>query len=104
MSTGDRVFSLEKQPAEKLTIGVDFANDLASGETISSAVVSAIDLSDGSDASAIVLTGLSGISTSVVSHTAKAGTDGKRYKITFRATTDAPHIFEADVIMTVREL
>lgn len=104
MAVVDRRFSLEKLPAEKLTIGVDFANDLGSGETISSADISAIDLSDGSDAGSIVLDGSEGISGSVVSQKIKAGTDDGRYKIIFKATTSAPHIFEADVIMTVQEV
>ncbi len=100
----NRTFSLEKQPAEKFSIGVDFANDLAAGETISSAVVSAIDLSDGSDASAIILDGSVGINAAIVSQTIKAGTDGSRYKITVRATTSAAHIFEVDLVLTVQEL
>jgi hypothetical protein len=100
----DRSFSLEKQPAEKLTIGIDFANDLGDGETISSADVSAIDLSDGSDAGSIILDGTENISGSVVTQKIKAGDDGHRYKITFKATTSDPHIFEADVIMSVIEL
>lgn len=100
----ERKFSLSKQPAEKLTIGIDFANDLGEGETISSAVVSATDLSDGSDAGNIVLEGSEEINGSIVSQTVKAGDDDSEYKITFRATTPVPHIFEADVIMTVQEL
>ncbi len=99
-----RSFSLEKQPAEKLTIGIDFANDLGDGETISSAVITAIDLSDGSDAGSIILDGTENISGSVVSQKIKAGDDDSRYKITIKATTSAPHVFEADVIMTVIEL
>jgi hypothetical protein len=98
------IFSLEKQPAEEFTIGVDFADDLAGGETISSAAVSATDLSDGSDASAVVLDGAYGISGSTVSQKVKAGADGRRYKVTVQATTSAGNVFEADVVMTVREL
>jgi hypothetical protein len=104
MAFEDRKFSLDKQPAEKLTIGVDFANDLGAGEIIAGAAVGAVDLSDGSAAGGIVLDGSYSISGSTVSQTVKAGDDGKRYKITIRAITDAPHVFEADIIMTVHEL
>lgn len=99
-----RKFNLEKQPDEKLTIGIDFTLHIASGEIISSAVVSAINLSDGTDAGSIVLDGLVSFTDTIVSHKLKAGETGERFKITFLATTDAPHDYEADVIMTVMEL
>jgi hypothetical protein len=97
-------FSFDKQPAEKLTIGVDFDDDLASGETISTAAVTEIDLATGIAPVSTVKDGSESISGSVVSQKLKAGTNGSRYKITIRATTDAPHIFEADVVMSVTEL
>lgn len=102
-------FSIEKQPFEKLTLGVDFAKDLASSEIISTTAVTAIDMSDDSDASSIVLDGSAQIqdgdqASSKIAQKVKAGTDGKRYKITYRATTDDPHNIEADVVMGVREL
>ena len=97
-------FYFEKQPAEKLTIGVDFDNALGTGESISSASVTAIDLSDGSDASSTILDGAYSIDGSVIAQKVKAGDDDKQYKITIKTTTDAPHIFEADITMTVREL
>ena len=102
-------FSFEKQPSEKLSRYVDFAKDLASGEIISTADVTAIDLSDNSPASSIILDGSAQIqdgnkTSSKIVQKIKAGTDGKRYKITFKATTSDPHIFEADVVMTVRNL
>ena len=102
-------FDLEKQPAEKLTIAVDFTEDLGSSETISGTEILALDLNDGSDASSTILEGSAQIldgdqTASRIAQKVKAGSNGKRYKITLRATTSASHIFEADVIMTIREL
>ncbi len=102
-------FSIEKQPSEEFPIGVDFAKDLTASETISTAVVTAIDLSDDSDASSIVLDGSAQIqdgdqTSSKIVQKIKAGTDGERYKITFKATTSDLNIFEADGTMEVKEL
>ncbi len=104
MSIEQRKFSLEKQPAEKLTIGTDFENDLGIGEAITSAEISAIDLNDGSDAGSLILDGTYSINSSQVLQKVKAGADGRRYQITMRAATDAAHVFEADIVMTVCEL
>lgn len=102
-------FELEKQPAEKITVSVDFAEDLGGSETISSTEILAIDLSDGSNASSTILEGTAQIvdgdqTASSIAQKVKAGSNGKRYKITLRATTSASHVFEADVFMVIREL
>lgn len=105
----DRKFSLIKQPGEKFTIGVDFANDLASGETIGTATMTCVDTSDNTDASATVFSGVYSIATgdatsSRIDQKIQAGTDGKEYKVTFKANTSSSNIFEADVYITVEEL
>lgn len=109
-------FLLPKQPSEKLTLGINFADDLATGEVISTVTTAAIDLADDSDVKATILDGDPQIGTvsgktftpdasgSWIVQKVKAGADGSRYKITIKANTDAPHIFEADVVMEVTEL
>jgi len=109
MSASGRKFSFPKQPAEKLSFSVEFANDLASSETISSVETAAIDLEDGSDVKATILDGVAQIqdgeqTKSKVVQMVKSGTDAKRYKITILATTSLSHIFEADINMLVDEL
>lgn len=101
-------FSIEKQSSEKVTIGIDFAADMNSTEVISTATITAIDLSDDSDVSGAVLDGSAQIqngdqTSSNIAQKIKAGTDGQRIKITFKATTDDPHILEADLIVTIKE-
>lgn len=105
----DRKFDLQKQPAEKFTVGVDFANDLGVSETISSAVMSAIDTSDGSNAASIVLDGSASIvsgdeDSSKITQKLKGGSDGKEYKITFLANTSMGNVFAAELIMNVVEI
>lgn len=109
-------FSFSKQPSEELTRGVDFDDDMGPSEIISTATATAINLADDSDASGIILDGSAQIGTwagvvftpdasgHVVAQKIKAGEDGKRYKITFKTTTDTSQILEADVVMAVTEL
>lgn len=84
-----------KQPAEKITLSVDFEDDLASGETISSVEVFG---------DSAILSGSASFSGYVASQKVAGGKNGRRYKLTFRVTTSAPHIFEADVILGITEL
>lgn len=96
--------SFQKQPAEKRTIAIEYLNELASGVTVSSGTVAAIDLTDNSDVSATVLTS----TTATISGTqarvqTRAGTNAKNYKITFTTTLSNTDIWEDDVIMKVLE-
>ena len=69
----DRVFSMKpKTVAEKITPEIDFGNDLATSETIASAVIVITDLSDGSDKSGTMLDGNPVIDGELVSHKIKA--------------------------------
>lgn len=104
----------KKQPNEKFPISVDFADDLQSSETISSAEVIVYDR-DGTDVSSIVLSGVESIvdgenqdgtthTDAKVVHTIQAGTNNMRYKVTFLATTSSGSIYEADVFFIVKEI
>lgn len=92
-----------KQPAETFSVTVDFTPRMASGEALTSAVVTAIKMSDGSDASSSVITS-SSVSTPNVSIRIKAGTAGEDYKVTVRATTTTTEVYEKDFLIQVREL
>lgn len=99
--------SFEKQPSEKLYTGWDFAADLEDDETIANVDVTAIDLSTGDPAS--VLDGAAQIQTgdqadSEVVQRVEMGTDGGRYKLSFKITTSDDNNYEADTIINVRDL
>jgi hypothetical protein len=113
MAISDSKFSHGKQPAEEYPIGVKFGNRLASGVTISSVAVTAIDLADDSDASSIIINGSYQIGTlaadnitftvesgTVVAQGIKGGVDGSRYKISLLATDSAGNKHEADIILS----
>ena len=91
-----------KQPTEEYDIGVDYEDRLASGRSLSSAVVTAYDLVAEADATSTVLDdGTGAISGTTASEGVKAGTAGHTYRITFKATLDNADILEEDVVMTV---
>jgi hypothetical protein len=88
--TGQR----KKRTAEKWKATFDFAEDLASGETISTAdwavtVVTGTDASPGS-----VLTGSPTISGSKVTHMVQGGVDGVIYCVRCRATTSQGQVLD----------
>ena len=85
---------LEKQPFEELVVCVDFANVLATGETISTPSVVG---------SAVVLVGAVSAVGTQVRHSVEAGVDGVDYNLSFRIVTSNGNQFEEDVRLSVRE-
>jgi hypothetical protein len=106
---------LYKQPNELFPISMDFADDLASTETVSSASIIVYDV-DGADVSSTILSGSESIgdgedqdgtthTNSKVTQKVQSGTDRAKYKVTFRATTSDSNVYEGDVKwLVVREL
>jgi hypothetical protein len=99
-----------KQSAEKFFLGVDFTEAIADGDSLASCVVSAIDLTDGSDASAIVLDAATNVvianSEGVMAigeEMVMAGTNNKNYKITFTGVTASAQTWECDITMRIRD-
>jgi hypothetical protein len=90
-----------KQPDEIIPISVDYVLLLNDTETISSLSVSAVDESGESATSTIIYNSV--IDGDVCKAVCKSGTDGSRYKITFKATTSEGNIYEEDVFMKVYE-
>lgn len=94
--------SFTKQPYEAFTIKADFAKNMASTETISSADVSASDVED-NDATAVVLGSVT-INDTNVQVLVQDGSEAKSpYRITFRIVTSLSHKWELDVGMRVVE-
>ena len=93
-----------KQPYEELPRYVDFVDRIATGDTIASCTITAVDES-GVDATAtIVPNGASAYSVAKVYYTLKGGTDGETYKVTFRAVSTAGAKVEEDLMVDVRQL
>jgi len=96
-----------KQPWEEVaagTWGVDYSNDLKTGETITSATITVTD-SDGNDVTASLTSGSVQISDgSKVSIKFVGGTSGEIYKVTVRAISDGGSKYEAEFEIVVREV
>jgi hypothetical protein len=94
--------SFIKQPAEILPVTIDFTTRLPSGATISSATLSAIDLSDNSSVSATIWVSTTGsVSGAKVTGKARNGTTEKIYKLTFTLTLSDGSVLEEDLEMNV---
>ena len=92
-----------KQPTENFPVGIDFADDLAVGETIATSVTTAKRLSDGTDVSATVLSGIDVVAGTIVEHRVIGGTTGELYRIQIRITTSGSNTFEHEVDLPVEE-
>jgi hypothetical protein len=89
-----------KQPSEKYAIAVDYSNDLTSGETIASTLVTAIETYTGTTVTTTIIDSTAVTSTQAKA-VVKAGTSGKQYKITVKSTSSLSYIYEDDLFMTV---
>jgi hypothetical protein len=94
---------VEKQPSETFIVGVDFSKELATGEMISTATVTARDARTGADTTATILAGSPTISGSQVTRrVAAAGVNGDRHILEFRVTTSNGNVFEAEIDLAIR--
>ena len=91
-----------KQPSEVFVIAVDFVQRLATGETITSKTVTAIELKHNADKTSTVIDSFI-IDGTAIDIKVKAGTDGISYKITIKAVTSGSNTLEEEVIMYVVE-
>ena len=89
-----------KQPAEIVTLAVDFGPLLAPGETLASAGVTA----ETEALTVALLPEGSAVSGSRVQARVAGGVDGSQHKLTFLATTSAGHRYEEEVALWIREL
>lgn len=95
--------AVSKQPAEVLTLSIDFTRDLVGGETISSAVVTVKNLATGADSSNTIKLGSHTTSGAVVSQMVQAGTDGEDHRMQIRVTTSASNVYEHEIDLSIRE-
>ena len=94
-----------KQPSEIFPIGVDFTPDMESGDTLTTATVTAKNMDTGASSTATVLTGLAGVATStdIVTQAITGGTDGDWHRVQFKATTTAGRVYEHEIDVRVIE-
>lgn len=94
-----------KQPQEKLDRAVDFADRLDNAANITVAGVTAVDLADGSDATAAIIAATPApfvpIATKLVQFRIQGGAAGSKYKITVRANGDSGQVAEFDIELNV---
>lgn len=91
--------TLIKQPSESRLYSMEFAPNLAPGETISSVTSVTADPSTGIDITAVPVA-----SGTQAQQRIAGGTDGVQYKITFVVETSAGNTLEGEGYLTVRQL
>jgi len=102
-----------KQSYEEFFVSVDFIDAIADGDflVLHSSSVTAIDLTTGADATAIVLDiatvavikNTDGI-LSILEVLVKAGTNTRNYKITYKGVTNLSQKWECDLVMRIRDI
>ena len=95
-----------KQPAEIKKYQIDYSEWLATGETVTS-VVTAVELLNpatgdvGEPTMTIGTTAIVG--GTMYEYYVSLGTDGKRYKVTFQASTSSSQIVESEIEFKVND-
>lgn len=97
--------TLTKQSYEEVNVVVDFADELSTGEGLSTCTVTVTEKGTTTDVSS-TMAGTPAISGTTVSCLIKAGTTGKKYNASYRVVTDASPAqkFEADVVIKVQDV
>lgn len=95
--------SFTKQPYEQFTIKADFGNNFATGETISSKTVTAVD-KDGNDVTDTIIDSSAIVGDDQVSAVVKGGTSSASYyTITFKCVTSTGAQWQLNVSMLVKD-
>ncbi len=96
----------EKQSDEIQFICADFAGDIETSEalTVGSSTVTAYDSNDVDVSSTIISGALAAVGTQAMKIKIQAGTDGEKYKLTFKAITDAGETKELDIYMIINDI
>lgn len=95
-----------KAPSENYTVSVSFAGALASGDTLSSCVVSSEDMTFNVNYSTGAIAVIGSTTATIDSPSAlvvvQGGMSGRNYKINFTATSAAGDTLEKELLMRVR--
>ena len=93
-----------KEPAEKYVIAIEYSGRLPTGASLSSGTVTAYDMGAGATDTSVLTSTTATIATTQAKAQVRAGSAGKKYKITFTVTLDTGDILEDEVLMTIRDL
>ena len=99
------VGAVSKQPSEFFPLTINFTPDLATGETVVSAVVTSRNAVTGVDSTATICSGAATVATPRVTQKVTAGTNGDKHIITMLATTSASPVnkYEGEIELYLRE-
>lgn len=95
-----------KQPAEIKKYQIEYAEWLAEGQTITNVDTDVIVINDAAtDVGEPTMTITNGniIGGTVYGYTVNSGTSGKRYKVTFQATTSDAQLVESEIEFKVND-
>jgi len=96
-----------KQPAEIKKYQIDYSEWLATGETVTSVVtaVTLLNPADGDVGEPTLTIGTTAIDPggTLYDYYVSLGTDGKRYKVTFQASTSDTQTVESEIEFKVRD-
>ncbi len=95
--------TFEKANAEEVTLGIDFTDRLGIAASVASGTLSAILLSDSSDATSTVLDGTTApIVGKQAQFRVKAGTSRAKYRVTLLATMGNSDIFQEQLDLVIK--
>ncbi len=97
------VGQVSKQPGELFPLTIDFSPELATGETVTSAVVTTRDATTGVDTSSTIKSGSHTVASPKVTQKVTAGATGDRHILTIKATTSAGNVYEGEIELHIRE-
>jgi hypothetical protein len=92
-----------KQPAESFVLAIDFAQELLTGEIISSRTVTARRLSDGADTGATILSGIAGGDVTICAIRVVSGAHGETHRVQMRVGTTGSNTYEHEFDVPVEE-
>ena len=98
------VGQMVKEPGEEITVGIDFTEDLTTGETVDSAVVTSRHAATLSNTSGTFLSQAAAeIITPVVSKRCQGGAHGETHLVQIRVVTSLGNSYEHEVEVMVVE-
>lgn len=95
--------TINKQPAEKYTVSIDFTGRLPASVTVSSGIVSAIKVSTGETDTSVYSSASLVTTNTTASAILQAGVDGQSYQVTFTVTLSDGSILVEDALLKVRK-
>lgn len=97
--------TFSKQPYEEFMIAGEFKKVLATGETLNTPTMTAVNNATGLDSSSDVIeSGTVAVNGTQVIGRVKGGTTGQTHKITIKCVTSDSNKWEVDVNMDVTEI